>query len=130
MGYTVCRSVPYKTHKSLHVNQLDAHIFIIANWYCCEGCELEAGDDDSILLHSKALLWRGLLHMANRDAIREGDGPAILQFWKIYMPTFWNRSHYKYLIVGHLLLASKLMNMLQHCYLTNWSGLSRSYNWQ
>ena len=46
--------------------------------------------------------------MANRDAIREGDGPAILQAWKLYMPTLWNLNHYKYVIAGHKILARKL----------------------
>ncbi len=81
-------------------------INVSVNWYCCEACELQADSDDHVLNHSKSLLWRGLLHLANRDAIREGDGLAMLQFWRTYMPIFWNRNHFKYLIVGHLLLAS------------------------
>ena len=76
-------------------------------WYCSEKCELAADNDDSILAHNKALLWRGLLHLANRDAIRQGDGPAMLQMWRVYLPTFWNKNHYKYLIATYQLLASK-----------------------
>lgn len=77
-------------------------------WYCSEECRLEEEQDDHVLAHSLALLWRGLNHLANRDAIRAGDGPAMLSTWRLDMLEFWQRRHPKYLILGHFLLASKL----------------------
>ena len=82
-------------------------MIITGVWYCSEECQLGEEDDDHVLAHSRALLWRGLVHLANRDAVREGDGQDVLRFWKIYLPTLWNRNHYKYVIATHLLLASE-----------------------
>lgn len=61
--------------------------------------------DDEVLVHSKALLWRGLNHLARRNAIREGDGPAMARHWRVDMPEFWTHNHYNYLIIRHKLLA-------------------------
>lgn len=49
--------------------------------------------------------------MANRDTIREGDGPAMLSNWRLDLLDFWEKNHPKYLILAHLLLAS--MSCLQ-----------------
>ena len=77
------------------------------NWFCSDQCALEEESDDGVLEYSKGLLWQGLQHLANRDAVREGDGPALLKFWRLNMPQFWQNGHPKYFILGHWLLASK-----------------------
>lgn len=68
---------------------------------------MPAGDaEDHVYQHSISLLWHGLQMLANRDAVREGDGPAMLMFWKQHMVTnFWQHHHPKYTIIGHRLLA-------------------------
>ena len=75
------------------------------NWFCSEEC-MTTGVDH-VLEYSKGLLWKGLYHLANRDAIREGDGTMMIKFWKCDLVNFWNKGHNKYVIAAHLLLASK-----------------------
>ncbi len=74
-------------------------------WFCSEECQLENGGDDYIQSYSLRVLSRGLLHLANRDALREGDGPVLLSLWRINMLEFFGK-HPKYFNIGHLLLAS------------------------
>lgn len=62
---------------------------------------------DHVLNYSKTLVWRGLLNMTQRDAVREADGCAITSNWSINMLEFWKYNHYKYLILGHRFLARK-----------------------
>lgn len=76
-------------------------------WYCSDQCLKGEETDDHVLQHSLALVWHGLQHLATRDAVREGDGEDMLSAWKMDLITFWNEHHPKYLILGHLLLASE-----------------------
>ncbi len=48
------------------------------------------------------------MDMVHRAMIRNGDGPAMMTMWRINMSRFWRGNHYKYLILGHRLLAGKL----------------------
>ena len=55
------------------------------------------------------------MDMAQRDAVRENDGPAIISKWAIDNTTFLNgglgqKTHKKYLILGHRLMAGKCLN--------------------
>ena len=83
------------------------------NWYCSEACELGAENEDGVLRHSKSLLWKGLFFLANDDAIKEGNGPAILRYWRAYLPSFWNLKHTKYVMAAHRLLISEFINVLE-----------------
>ncbi|XP_030839935.1 uncharacterized protein LOC100893656 [Strongylocentrotus purpuratus] len=74
-------------------------------WYCGETCTLGAENDDPVLNHTKALMYEGLCHLVRREAVREGDGPAMIDDWKADMLHFHEKSHLKYLINGHYLLA-------------------------
>eukprot|EP00057_Strongylocentrotus_purpuratus_P003906 XP_003727623.1 PREDICTED: uncharacterized protein LOC100893656 [Strongylocentrotus purpuratus] len=74
-------------------------------WYCGETCTLGAENDDPVLNHTKALMYKGLCHLVRREAVREGDGPAMIDDWKADMLHFHEKSHLKYLINGHYLLA-------------------------
>ena len=65
--------------------------------------------------YSKALMFSGLVHLARRDAVREGDGPGMIDFWKIDMPQFWGEGHYKYVIIAHSMLAGMLPPMWLNC---------------
>ena len=42
--------------------------------------------------------------MARQDSVREGDGPALIQFWKQDLVSFWQGNHHKYFILGHKML--------------------------
>ncbi len=75
-------------------------------WFCSTECEFENGRDDYVQNYSLRVLSRGLLHLANRDAIREGDGLALLTHWRLNMLDFWKK-HPKYFRLGHMLLACK-----------------------
>ena len=63
--------------------------------------------DDHGLEYSKELTYKGILLLANRAAVRAGDGPAMVKFWKFQMPGFWNEHHPKYFILGHQFLVGK-----------------------
>ncbi|XP_078025695.1 uncharacterized protein LOC117260601 isoform X1 [Epinephelus lanceolatus] len=63
---------------------------------------------ERILSLTKALMWEGLNHLARKDAVREGDGPAMLESWKMDLIQFWSRSHPKYFIIAHNMLTSKI----------------------
>nr|XP_006824415.1 PREDICTED: uncharacterized protein LOC102804843 [Saccoglossus kowalevskii] len=78
------------------------------DWFCCQDCRMSFNDSeemDSINEYSCAVTWRGLYHLANRDAERQNDGQAMISNWKINMLDFWNNNHNKYLILGHRLLS-------------------------
>ena len=80
-------------------------------WYCSERCELGQEDDDHVLNHTKGLLANGLQHLARRAAVRTGNGPAIVDDWKMDLLQFW-KLHPKYFINAHYFLACKyIINM-------------------
>ncbi|XP_038046724.1 uncharacterized protein LOC119720930 [Patiria miniata] len=77
-------------------------------WYCSPACKRLASfkpKGDRVHEYSRALLYEGLCHLAFRDAVREGDGPAILSHWRINTLQFWNNKHLKYFILAHNMLA-------------------------
>ncbi|XP_038045920.1 uncharacterized protein LOC119720342 isoform X4 [Patiria miniata] len=77
-------------------------------WYCSPACKRlgrNQSKSDGVQEYSKALLYEGLCHLAFRDAVREGDGPAILSHWRINTLQFWNSKHLKYFILAHNMLA-------------------------
>ncbi|KAK3102767.1 hypothetical protein FSP39_013804 [Pinctada imbricata] len=87
------------------------------DWFCQEKCRhLKEGStrrgglvqdvNDYIYNHSRALTWAGLNLLSRRDAVREADGDAMMSFWKLDNIHFFDRSHPKYLILAHRLLAS------------------------
>ena len=77
-------------------------------WYCSEGCEFQAEQDDYVLNHTKALMLEGMNHLIRRMAVREGDGPAMIDDWKADLLQFWCCKHPKYFINAHYLLACEL----------------------
>ncbi|KAH3885932.1 hypothetical protein DPMN_009929 [Dreissena polymorpha] len=54
-------------------------------------------------------LWRGLMHMAEKDAERDNDGEAMISFWRLNMLVFWEHGHYKYLTLAFRSLACKMI---------------------
>ena len=54
--------------------------------------------------YSRIILWRGLLRLVIRDAIRENDGPRMLSHWRLDMPHFMQWKHPKYSILSARLL--------------------------
>ena len=60
------------------------------------------------------MIWEGLNHLARRDAIREGDGPAMVDFWKMEMVTFFKKNHSKYFVNGHYMLSGKSVTKMYY----------------
>ncbi|XP_070542604.1 uncharacterized protein [Ptychodera flava] len=56
------------------------------DWFCTDTC-------------------RGLNDLVRRDAVRENDGPAMLEHWKIDSLDFWQKNHFKYMILAHRLIS-------------------------
>ena len=57
-------------------------------WFCSEECEYGGDGTDGVLEYSKQVIYRGLCHLANRDFIREGDGPKMVAMWILAMPDY------------------------------------------
>ena len=85
-------------------------------WACpkCEGKDFDNAEFDDTNTYVKALTWRGLNHLARRQSIRENDGETIIIHWKIDMLDFWQKNHYKYLIIGHRLIVSKYWSSMYY----------------
>nr|XP_002736791.1 PREDICTED: uncharacterized protein LOC100378528 [Saccoglossus kowalevskii] len=80
----------------------------VDDWYCSVACYKykEASDKkDHIAEYTTALTWKGLKYFCEKDSERENDGEAMMRTWRINMIDFWSNNHYKYLILGHRLLA-------------------------
>lgn len=52
--------------------------------------------------------------MAQTHAERTNNGDHIISDWRMDMVQFWNHNHYKYLILGHRLLAGKFCVLCLH----------------
>ena len=50
---------------------------------------------DGINLHARELMLMGLLWYSFRDAISEGDGPAVMSYWKVMTIMFRLTGHKK-----------------------------------
>ncbi|XP_063967273.1 uncharacterized protein LOC135156975 [Lytechinus pictus] len=74
-------------------------------WYCSEECALGAENDDHVLNHTKALMYEGLCHLIRRQAVSEGNGPAMVDDWKADMLNFHEWDRKGYLAIGHCFLA-------------------------
>lgn len=67
-------------------------------------------NDDYVQNYTRALMWEGLVNMTRKDAVREGDGPAMHSDWKLDYIQFWNNNHYKYTKIVHLFLAGMFIH--------------------
>ena len=88
-------------------------------WWCSEKCKewsqtalhssKRTGNRklDHVQEYHSAIAWRGLAYFCEVDSERENDGPAMIANWKLNMPQFWARNHYKYLILGHRMLTGR-----------------------
>ena len=87
-------------------------------WFCQDLCRLpmkgkrkmlKSGEVDAcdyIYNYSRSLTWCGLNLLCRRDAVREGDGPAMMSHWKLDLVHFFTFRHPKYVILAHRLIAS------------------------
>lgn len=76
------------------------------DWFCSPDCATsDSQRRDAVLDYSRSVTCHGLLDMCHRDAVREADGQAMMTIWRVNMPRFWGGRHFKYLRVGHRLLA-------------------------
>ncbi|XP_038069432.1 uncharacterized protein LOC119738598 [Patiria miniata] len=73
-------------------------------WFCCDDCALGSEGDDSVQNYTKALMWRGLNHLARRWAVRHGDGKTMTSHWKMDLIEFWAFGHDKYLTMAQQFL--------------------------
>lgn len=61
--------------------------------------------DDYKRNYSLALVWRGLNLLCRRDAVREADVEAMMEYWKLDLVNFFAKKHPKYVILAHRLIA-------------------------
>ena len=61
---------------------------------------------DHIQEYSKSLCYHGLMILLHRDAIREGDGPRMINYWKHNLLQYLDLNHQKYLIYTVRLLTA------------------------
>ena len=61
---------------------------------------------DHVEEYSRAVCYHGLMILLHRDAIREGDGPRMVNYWKHNLLQFLENNHQKYLIYTVRFLAA------------------------
>lgn len=91
-----------------------------AKWYCSTACKRKPKKRkkapkkslDHVHEYTTDMLWQGLTILARNDAVSENDGPHMNAFWRIDMLNFAERNHYKYLKIGHRLLAGTITNFV------------------
>ena len=71
----------------------------------CPSCVKPESQKDHVYEYAIIVTWMGILDLVHRAMIRNGDGPAMMAMWRINMLRMWRGNHYKYLILGHRLLA-------------------------
>ena len=89
------------------------HAIFADKWYCCHPCACKAaqtGRDDGVLNYAKTVVWQGLNHLARRQVIRDGNGPGMMEMWRLDLIDFWQHNHTKYFILAHNLLVGKQLN--------------------
>ncbi len=79
-------------------------------WKCSE-CLKDDKGNDGVRDYAIAVTWLAMMDMAHRDMIREGNGPGMMTIWRVNMTRFWRGNKYKYLILGHRLLAGNFKNI-------------------
>lgn len=40
--------------------------------------------------------------------IRNGDGPGMIEYWRLDLIEFWQKGHWKYVVLGHNLLTGNI----------------------
>ena len=60
---------------------------------------------DHVREYALAVVFYGLADLCHRDFTREADGLGLMSMWRINMLRFWAGNHYKYMNIGHRLLA-------------------------
>lgn len=105
--------------------QLEEGTDTSGDWCCSPGCQ-EAFDrvvepvmtltpdneTDYVRNYAISVVWNGLLDRAHRDAVREADGLMMMTMWRINILRFWSGHHFKYLKIGHRLLAGSIFTIV------------------
>ncbi|XP_076604643.1 uncharacterized protein LOC143331540 isoform X2 [Chaetodon auriga] len=73
-------------------------------WFCSESCSRASDGEDFLFNYTRAVVWEGLYHMARRDAIQEGDGDAMTDFWKMDLVLLWTRRHLQLFNSSHQMI--------------------------
>jgi uncharacterized protein YhfF len=73
-------------------------------FYCSEQCRQKT---DKLRVYSLTLLQEGLRNLANKRAVREGDGPLMFAYWRNDVLDFWRRSNTKYIQHAHNMLVGE-----------------------
>lgn len=96
-----------------------------SNWYCTEKCKQLFEDEsagssrpakkrrtntkylpDYKFRYNTALVWRGLNLLCRRDAVREGDGDAMMSYWVMDLVDFYRTNKFESVTSAHRLLSS------------------------
>ena len=97
---------PFHTSCVGFVEELDSHRG--TSWCCSLPCYQQSQSPrDSVLAYTKALGYRAIVDVAKRRIIREGDGIAINDEWRLDVLDYINGNHKNYMVIGHNLAASK-----------------------
>ncbi|CAC5382825.1 unnamed protein product [Mytilus coruscus] len=87
-----------------HVDCVNIDKIPDGKWLCSPTCEKSSKEtEDHKLNYNTGLLWRGLNDKIRRTAVRNGDGPAMIRFWKLDLVQFHINHHPKYFILAHRL---------------------------
>ncbi|CAC5393731.1 ING3 [Mytilus coruscus] len=94
-----------------HVDCVNIDKIPDGKWFCSQTCEKSSKEaEDHKLNYNTRLLLRGLNDKIRRTAVRNGDGPAMIRFWKL----FHINHHPKYFILAHRLIAGMcIVNLIK-----------------
>ena len=76
-------------------------------WFCSDKCKRKSDSNkklDGVFEYSKAITFDLLNHLVRKDAVREGDGLAMMDHWSFDLIQFANGNHPKYFTLAHHLL--------------------------
>lgn len=65
---------------------------------------MAADGEDFLFNYTRAVVWEGLYHMTRRDAIQEGDGDAMMDFWRMDLVLLWTRQHLQLFNSSHQMI--------------------------
>lgn len=65
---------------------------------------MAADGEDFLFNYTRAVVWEGLYHMTRRDTIQEGDGDAMMDFWRMDMVLLWSRQHLQLFNSSHQMI--------------------------
>ena len=67
----------------------------------------DSNAEDYVHNYTRSMMMEGLSYLSRKRAVRTGNGPDMLDTWKMLLPFFFQESHPHYFIIAHHMLTSE-----------------------